>query len=85
MVNRRVNFKTKIEMKNYQILQEALDKAVQKGAFNLQESGVIVQTLIAVRNDLQELEEYRKGAGAAKDLPDLPEPQVKPANPKKAK
>lgn len=46
-------------MNNYQVLQEALDKATQKGAFTLQETGIITQALIKTSNDLKELESLR--------------------------
>lgn len=55
-------------MKNYQLVQEALDKATQKGAFNLQETGYIMGALRGVHSDLQELEQYRIGATANKNL-----------------
>jgi hypothetical protein len=57
-------------MKNYQVLQEALDKATQRGSFNLQETGVIMQALIATSSDLKELESIRgemKAMLAARD------------------
>lgn len=74
-------------MKNYQILQEALDKATQRGAFNLQEVGLIMASLRGVHNDLEllpkvqeELEGYKKREGAAKNIDSLlkPEPKTEP-------
>jgi len=53
--------------KNYQVLQEALDKATQKGAFSLQETGIITQALIATNRDLQELEKMREAQSTAKE------------------
>ena len=38
-------------MKNYQLLQEALDKACQRGAFNLQESGYVIGALKAIYSE----------------------------------
>ena len=46
-------------MKNYQVLQEALDKATQRGVFSLQEVGYVMASLKAVYNDLSELEARR--------------------------
>lgn len=63
-------------MNNYQVLQEALDKATQKGSFTLQETGIITQALIQTANDLKELEGLRAEAKARK------EPQAE--GPKKA-
>jgi hypothetical protein len=86
-------------MKNYQILQEALDKATQRGAFSLQEVGLIMSSLRAVHSDLEvlpkireELDGYRKREGYAKDLQaripeasNLPEPGPKHSAPKTKK
>jgi hypothetical protein len=62
-------------MKEYMILQEALDKATQRGSFNLQEVGIIMSALKGVHGDLEvlpkireELDGYRKREGSAKDL-----------------
>jgi len=46
-------------MKNYQVLQEALDKATQRGVFSLQEVGYVMASLKAVYSDLSELEARR--------------------------
>lgn len=58
-------------MKNYQVLQEALDKATQKGAFTLQETGIITQALIKTSQELQELEKLREAQAepTAKEAP----------------
>lgn len=64
---------------NYQVLQEALDKATQKGAFNLQETGIITQALIKTGNDLRELDALRAENEARK------EPQVPQEAPKAKK
>ena len=55
-------------MKDYATLQQALDKATQKGAFNLQETGAILQALLVVHDSLKELEEYRKGLAAREGI-----------------
>ena len=47
-------------MNNYQVLQEALDKATQRGSFNLKETGVIMKALVGLGSDLKELEELRE-------------------------
>ena len=70
-------------MKNYQILQEALDKATQKGAFTLQETGIIVKALIDTRQDLEALENFRKAEEANKVPADNTPDQKAPANSKK--
>ena len=46
-------------MKNYQILQESIDKAMRSGAYSLQESDIIIQSLKVLAKDLQELESLR--------------------------
>ena len=43
-------------MKDYQILQEAMDKATQKGAYSLQEVSIILKAMGNIYNGLSQLE-----------------------------
>tara|TARA_R110000772_G_scaffold50518_4_gene116124 strand:+ start:185 stop:379 length:195 start_codon:yes stop_codon:yes gene_type:complete len=43
-------------MKDYQVLQEAIDKATQKGVYNLQEVSIILKVMNNVYNGLSQLE-----------------------------
>jgi len=65
-------------MKNYQVLQEALDKATQRGSFNLQETSYIMTALQGVHKDLQELEQLKQSIGAAKKAVSPEQPELKP-------
>tara|TARA_R110002074_G_scaffold189465_4_gene355258 strand:+ start:7733 stop:7933 length:201 start_codon:yes stop_codon:yes gene_type:complete len=51
--------------KDYQILQEGLDKAAQRGVFNLQESSYILTALRNVSASLKQLEDLRKEVAEA--------------------
>lgn len=54
-------------MNNYKVLQDALDKATQRGVFSLQEIGFIMASLKGVHGDLKELEQYRGTAEQFKE------------------
>lgn len=46
-------------MEHLNLLEEALNKATQKGAFNLQEVNMIIKSLIALREE-QKIDEKPK-------------------------